>query len=193
MPDADTDGVDRERGGAEVAAAAPSPLQLLFAPHPLKLVLLGATTLGAYVWYWLYRNWWAIRVIEQQPRIQPVWRAGLFPLWVCSCLYRLARICGRAPRQAALVAVPATLLFWALLISWFAGPPLAALSLLLGLPLLPANAGMRRYKRGRGLPLSRREGFTLWNWLWLVPVGLLQALGVTLQVLAWATGWPGVR
>ncbi|HBK45496.1 MAG TPA: hypothetical protein DDZ67_03490 [Xanthomonadaceae bacterium] len=82
MPSIDTD-------VAWQAAAAPAASQALFAPPGPKLVLLGATTWGAYIWYWLYRNWHAIRSIEARPEIMPVWRAGLAPLWVCSCLRRL--------------------------------------------------------------------------------------------------------
>lgn len=191
MPDADTDVVDARDAATPISSAsadAVAPQQLLFAPHPLKLVLLGATTAGAYVGYWLYRNWWAIRVIEQRPGIMPVWRAGFFPLWVCSCLQRLARICGRPPGAARLGAMASTLVFWALVLSWFGGPPVAWLSWLLGLPLLPVNARMRRHKQALGLPRARRERFTVWNWLWLVPVGTLQGLAVAAELLVWLAG-----
>lgn len=162
--------------------------RLLFAPNNWKLALLGITTLGAYVMYWYYRNWVAIRLIERRPGIMPAWRAAFIPLWVFACLRRLLRITGVRRGPAVCMAALLSLLNLTLFFCWFGGPPGSSLSMLLFAPLLPVNARLRRLKRLHGLAQARREGFTLWGVLWIVSFGSLQLLGLAIMLLAWLTG-----
>jgi hypothetical protein len=159
----------------------------------MKLGVLGVTTFGAYVIYWFYRNWLAIRLIEQRPGIMPAWRVAFMPLWVFNCFRRLGLITGQSPMPAAVIAAVLAVLNLLLALIWFAGPPLSLLSVLILVSLLPINARLRRFKRTQGVMPSRRERFTLWNWLWAVPVGFLQLLNVAWALIFFLLGSPSPR
>lgn len=166
---------------------------ILFAPSGWKLASVGITTLGAYVLYWYYRNWIAISVIERRPGIMPALRAAFNPLWVFSCLRRLSLIAGQSRAAASWTALGLALLNLLLILCWFAGPPISAISLLLFLPLLPVNQRLRAFKRVHGVAPSRRESFTVWNWLWVLPVGLLQLAALSAMGLMIVLGLPPPR
>lgn len=180
-------------GDTEVEAPAATPVlaEALFAPSAAKLVLLGATTFGVYISYWFYRNWIAIRLIEGRPGIMPAWRTAFLPLWVYSALRRLAAICGVARLRAVVGALVVALVFWIALLCAIGSVPGFLLLPVLVISLLPVNLHMSRHKRALGIARSRRERFSVWNWLWIVPIGSLQGLAVTYMLLLLIFGWHG--
>lgn len=168
------------------AGAVPSAAHWVFAPSGLKLALLCFTTWGIYAMYWFYRNWLAIRHIERRPGIMAAWRAALMPLWAYSCFRQLGRITGQPAWRIGCGSVLLALACLGLSSSWFISPPVPSLPHLLFLPILPVNAWLRRFKRQHGVAASARERFSVWNWLWIAMIGLLQLLAITYVVLIFA-------
>ena len=157
-------------------AASTGQDRALFAPPPLKLVLMSFGTLGLYVVYWFYRNWRTIRHVEGS-EAWPFWRAVFSPLWSYSCFSSMGQIA--EGRHRALAFPPALLAaaYFALNLTIRAPDPWSLLCLFVFVPLLPVNSLARQYNQAERIVDEAVEAYSVWNWLAIVIVGGLVALG----------------
>lgn len=164
---------------AEVADIRPTVATVppFFAVSLFKLLVLSTCTLLLYQLYWFYRNWQLIRMRERSS-VSPALRT-LFAILFCYACFKRIRKAGveggiAPPLQAGLLAAAWTA---AVLAQYLPGPG-ALVSLAAVLILLPVQSQANRINAAVAPGHDRNAGFSVWNWLAIVPGWLLVLLAV---------------
>lgn len=154
-----------------------------FSASSLKLAVMCVCTLGLYEVFWFYKNWVLIKE-RSGTSIMPVWRSVFSPIWAYSCFKRIGLT---AIEKQMNLSVPAGLLA----VAYFVLNAFAVLknaysliALFTCIPLLFANNAATVINRHVDGSFKQNSKFSIWNWLVIIPVGMLLILtliGLVLQ------------
>ncbi|WP_144006835.1 hypothetical protein [Pelomonas sp. KK5] len=151
------------------ASLAPTPW---FAISTTKLLVMTLCTLSLYEIYWFYRQWAAVKLREQSD-VLPAARA-IFPVFFCYSLF--AKVRGRG--AAGLAAGPLATGWIITALLWRAPGAIGMIPLAGVLFLLPVQSAMNNQNEVSVPGHEPNARFTLWNWLAIVPGGLLLVLAL---------------
>lgn len=169
-------GSDKDNPGMSKAENTESSAGSLFPVSVKKLIVMSICTLGFYELYWMHANWVRLRYREL-PSISPA-RRTLFALVYCYPLFRRMR---DLSIQSGGRSFPATFLALGWVIASGAGrflpAPYSLVALLGFVFLIPVQASVNRGGRFAS-DQARNSKLTLWNWLLVVPFGLMTALTI---------------
>jgi hypothetical protein len=141
-----------------------------------KLVLLTATTAGLYEFWWMHRNWMALRDRFGE-RVSPFWRTLLRVFTSYSLFSRLEQ---RGRQHGLALAVWPGALAIAYALAFVAGQTTAGLlAFTAGAPLLPANALARRLNQTLAPNAPAVVGWSKLNVIWLIFAALALWLVLT--------------
>ena len=139
---------------------------------PLKFVLLALTTFGIFVLYWFYKNWDVIRQRENEA-IWPFWRAVFTGLWTFSMGGRFHAYAAQRGFSLEFPYVPIGIAFLVANIAARADGPLAFLSYVGFLIVIPFDFAARRLNGGGQLAEPTYGSFSALNVVWIIVGGIL--------------------
>jgi hypothetical protein len=149
---------------------------LLFPVSISKLAVMSVCTLGFYELYWMHANW--VRIRNRGLSISPA-RRTLFALLFCYPLFRRMRVLSVS---AGGRSFPAALLVLGWVITACTGrflpAPYSLLSLLGFVFFVPVQASANQANALVAPEHHRNSRLTVWNWLLVVPFGLLVSLAI---------------
>lgn len=169
------------------ASAVADAERALFAPPALKLALMSFGTLGLYIVYWFYRNWKTIKHV-QGSEAWPFWRAVFSPLWSYSCFNAMAEIAEGRRRSLAFSPGLLAFAYFLLNVTSRAPDPWWLFCFFIFVPLLPVNSLARQYNQAEGIGDRAADEYSVLNWLAIVIIGGLVALGMLGMLLGAGSG-----
>jgi len=153
------------------------PLPPFFAVSVRKLIVMSFCTFGFYELFWFYKHWVAIRS-RTAAGISPAART-LFAFFFCYPLMRSIRDFGGRGQAKRMVPAAALTAGWVIASAcWKLPNPLWWVSIFAVLFLVPAQMAANEANQAACPGHDRNESFAKWNWLAIVPGGLVMLLAI---------------
>lgn len=159
-----------------ITLALPEVLTPFFAVSRTKLLVMMICSFNLYALFWFYMNWRRIR--DREHRINPALRTVLALVFCYGCFARIQRHGKRLGLEPGIPAAVAAILWTLFELAGQIESPLWWVPLLAVLPMLPMQSLANAINAQEVPNHDPNDRFSGWNWLLMVPGGLVLVLSL---------------